>query len=173
MVLKRIVALGIVLPATTACSLLPTGRGVYSALPPVAATSPAIPVDDTAAAVSDLDIDLPPAPIPGAPTTLESAAGRGGVNPSAVLEASMRARTGWKVLRPTDIPERSALAARLDNPAGPDVARTAAIPAAKGPPLGANASTTVMALEDGRSAAAMSRLARNGREAEKTICSGC
>lgn len=164
MVVKRIVALGLLLPAMTACSALPPSRGVYSALSPLPLARTALaPGEATAAA--DLDVALPSPPIPGTLKTPVAAAAGGGVNPSAVLEASVRARTAWKALRPMDMAERPTPAARIDGSAGQDLSRTAALPAA-GP------AAPVVSPDYDRSAA-MSRLVRHGGASEKTICSGC
>jgi hypothetical protein len=163
MVVKRIVALGLLLPAMTACSALPPSRGVYSALSPLPSARAALAPGDATAAANDLDVALPSTPIPG---TLKAPLGAGGgVNPSAVLEASVRARTAWKALNPRDMAERPMAATRVGGAAGQDVSRTAALPAA-GP-------TAPAVAPDYDRAAAMSRLVRHGDASEKTICSGC
>jgi hypothetical protein len=165
MVVKRIVALGLLLPAMTACSALPPSRGVYSALSPLPSARTALAPGEATAAAADLDVALPSPPIPGTLKTPVAAAAGGGVNPSAVLEASVRARTAWKALRPMDMAERPTPAARIDGSAGQDLSRTAALPAA-GP------AAPVVSPDYDRSAA-MSRLVRHGGASEKTICSGC
>ncbi len=169
MVGKRIAALGAVLLLTSACSRLPIGPTAYSALP--AATVASIPAQPVVlpAVPAEMSTGLPPVAIPGTLKTPAAESGSHGVNPTAVLEASMRTRMAWKTLHPADLLKPPALAALS---VGAVVAETGATSVTKDPRIGKPTSATAVALTYNREAT-MDRLVKGGRDAAKAICSGC
>lgn len=110
MTVKQIAALGAVLLTASACSRPRMRPAAYSSLPPatmhnkVAALAPA-PAISAALNVSPL-----PVIIPGTLKKLQAGSGQGGLNPTAVLEASMRSRMAWAPLRTADLPKPPAAA---------------------------------------------------------------
>jgi hypothetical protein len=166
---KRIVAFGAVLLLTSACSRLPIGPTSYSSLPAVEAVSlPAQPVA-LQAVPAEMSAALPPTAIPGTLKAPSAESVSRGVNPSAVLEASMRAHRAWGALHPGELLKPRALATRS---VGADVAETGATSAAGDPATGKPASAVTATLAYDREAA-MDRLVKGGRDAAKAICSGC
>jgi hypothetical protein len=147
MTVRRIAALAAVLLTASACSRLRMRPAAYSSLPratmhnKVAALAPAPAIS---AAVNVFPL---PVIIPGTLKKPRAGSGQGGVNPTAVLEASMRSHMAWEPLRSADIPKPPAL-------------ETSSTSATGGP------------LTDKREAT-MDRLVKAGRDATKPICSGC
>lgn len=176
MVVKRIAALALVL-LTGACARFPSVPTAYSALPPLAAagrvTAPAIlsPASPTALSTASA---APAVIIPGTPTASRAegrAQGRAqGVNPTAVLETSMRTRMAWEPLHPGDLlmPPAARSRTRL---AGGDVAGGEAAEARAGVPL-REAAPPVLPHPYDRDAA-MNRLLKRSVATVSTICSGC
>lgn len=109
MTVKRIAALGAVLLTASACSRLRMRPAAYSSLPPatmhhkVAAPAPA-PAISAAVGVFHL-----PVIVPGTLKKSQAGSGQGGVNPTAVLEASMRSHMAWEPPRPADLLKPPAL----------------------------------------------------------------
>lgn len=169
MVGKRIAALGAVLMLTSACSRLPIGPTAYSALP--AATVASIPAQPVALPVvpAEMSAALPSVAIPGTIKTRAAESRSGGVNPTAVLEASMRTRMAWETLHPADLLKPPVLAARS---IGADVAETGATSVASGLKTGKPVPIAAAPLTYNREAT-MDRLVKGGRDAAKAICSGC
>jgi hypothetical protein len=169
MVGKRIAALGAVLLLTSACSRLPIGPTAYSSLP--AATVASIPAQPVVlpAVSAEMSTARPSVAIPGTLKMPAAESGSRGVNPTAVLEASKRARMAWAPLHPADLLKPPALAARS---VGADVAETGATSVTRDPRIGKAASAGAVALTYDREAT-MDRLVKGGRDAAKAICSGC
>lgn len=171
MVVKRIAVLGMVL-LTGACARFPSVPTAYSALPPAPIVSgpeefsATPPVPALPSMTAEPGVAPPAVIIPG---TLTMPVGNGGaraVNPTAVLETSMRTRMAWETLRPADllkpptVPTRS-LARATDD----DAAETAlGTPTLHTPPVAARPYDRE---------AMMSRLLKISAQSAHTICSGC
>ena len=163
--LYRLGALAAVLLTASACSQLPMGPTAYSALP----SGPPVSVPPPAAArvQPDADVALAPVVIPGTWKLPNVGTRPGSVNPSAVLEASVRTRMAWKVLHPEVLSERRAPVARSF---GADVTETAATSSATTSPA-TSAADRVPANYNRE--ALMSTLLKGGKDAARSICSGC
>ena len=149
-IVKRAVVLGLVLLAG-ACSRLPNVPTAYSALPPGAGDTASL-----RAAPAEPATLLPVVILPGTLKDLGVRSAPPGVNPNAVLDASMRTRMTWESLRPADLLKPPALGAAGSATAG----------------LARPERPTIAALIYDREAA-MDRLLKGGRGVEKSICSGC
>lgn len=169
MVGKRIAALGAVLLLASACSRPPIGPTTYSALPAVTVASISTQPVTRPVALDERNATLPSVAIPGTSKVRAEESGFPGVNPTAVLEASMRTRMAWRTLHPADLLKPPALAARS---VGADVAETGATSVAKDRGMSKPASTAAVALTYNREAK-MDRLVKEGRAAATSICSGC
>lgn len=169
MIGKPIAALGAVAMLTSACSRLPIGPTAYSALP--AATVASVPARPVVLPLVSPEINaaLPSAVIPGTIKTQKAESRSGGVNPAAVLEASMRTRMAWETLHPADLSKPPLMAMRS---IGADVAETGATSTASGLKAGKPATVAADPLTYDREAT-MDRLVKGGRDAAKAICSGC
>ncbi|MGH1575185.1 hypothetical protein ACRAWG_36730 [Methylobacterium sp. P31] len=139
--------------------------GCLSAPNAVDAFAPATPL-----AVSDAA--LPPTSEPG--RLLKSGLGenRGGLNPTAELTSSVRARVAWEPLRPDRLSQQPTFAAHSANFRGADTmadpAGTASLtPAAKSGLKRGSAPPARNGEE------AFVRLEREGHRDAKSICSGC
>jgi hypothetical protein len=129
-------------------------------------------VSATTTSLAVSDAALPPTSEPGRPLKPGLGRNRGGVNPSAELTSSMRARVAWAPLRPDQLSQKPAFVTPSANLSGSDP--TAA-------PAG-TASVTPAAKSDFKrgsapparnSEAAFDRLERESRQDAKPICSGC
>lgn len=165
---KRIAALGAVLLTVSACSRLPTAPTAYSALPPVTLSNAAAPLA-TSAVPAEIDVALAQVVIPGTLKRSVAESGTRGVNPTTVLEASMRTHMAWELLRPADLLKPPALVARS---VAADVAETGATSVTKDPGTSKPTSVAAVALIYDREAT-MDRLVKGGQDAAKAICSGC
>ncbi|MBE7200334.1 MAG: hypothetical protein INR70_21365 [Parafilimonas terrae] len=195
MTLKRIGTLAAVLLTSGACSHVSMGPTAYSALPSAAPAAPqpvavqstgsaarpaegvvglAAPVSASAvlaSPVSDPPV-LAPVVIPGMPKLQEADTGRGGSNPSAVLDASTRTRMAWKALHPENLTERSILASRAARMAGADTVTMSAVSNARGGAVDRSLTSAGSPATYDREAA-MSALLKGGQDAARPICSGC
>ena len=161
--LYRIGALAAVLLTASACSRLPMGPTAYSALP--SASSVGVTPPTATPIRPETDMALAPVVIPGTWTLRDVGTRRGSVYPSAVLEASVRTRMAWKALHPDILSDRWAPVARSLRA---DVTETAATSSAKASDRSAFAAPASYDRE-----AAMSTLLKGGKDAAKSICSGC
>ncbi|MGU3668817.1 hypothetical protein ACLBX9_31945 [Methylobacterium sp. A49B] len=190
MTLKRIGTLAAVLLTSGACSHLPMGPTAYSALPSAAPAGPqpvAVQSAGSAARPAEGDVGLAapvtaspvsappvlaPVVIPGMPKLQEADTGRGGSNPSAVLDASTRTRMAWKALHPENLTERSILASRSTRMTGADTVTMSAASNARGGAADRSLTSTGSPATYDRDAA-MSALLKGGQDAARPICSGC
>jgi hypothetical protein len=124
----------------------------------------------TALVVSDAA--LPPSPEPGQILKPGLGGARGGIDPSAELKTSQRARVAWAPLRPDRLSQPPAMAAHPTNLTGmsesADPAGTASVT-----PTGQSAVRRGAAAPVNDREAAMDRLEREGHRDSKAICSGC
>lgn len=169
MIGKPIAALGALAMLTSACSRLPIGPTAYSSLPAAtAASDPAQPMVLSSVPAA-IDTAVPSIIIPGTIKTREAESKAGGVNPTAVLEASMRTRMAWETLRPADLLRPPSMAARS---IGADVIETGATSAASSLKPSKLSRVAAVPMTYDREAT-MDRLVKGGRDAAKAICSGC
>ena len=188
--LNRIGALAALLLTTSACSHLPMGPTAYSALPsnPPAGLAPATlpatlapaaaPLAEAAPVRPETDVALAPVVIPGTWKLRDVETRRGSVNPLAALEASVRTRLAWETLHPEDLSEQPKPAARSFRSLRTDVTETSATSAAGSPagsPAKASADAKLSAEPPAtyNREAAMTALLKGGKDAAKSICSGC
>lgn len=175
MAFRRIGTLVVVL-TSSACSHAPLMPTAYSALPPPtampAAASSTGPLVDAAAPHAEADIGPWPVVIPGTLKLKAAEIGQRGVNPLAVLDSSMRNRMSWKSLHPENLtkpPIYSGLS-RMAN--GVDVGETSATPKDNIPGFDRELAKKRILSEYNREAA-MAALLKGGRDASRSVCSGC
>lgn len=169
MVGKRIAALGAVLLLASACSRLPLGPTTYSALPAVTVASISTQPVTRPVASAERSATPPSVSITGTSKARAAESGFHGVNPTAVLEASVRTRMAWGTLHPADLSKPPSLTARS---VGADVAETGATSVTKDRGISKPASTATVALTYNREAK-MERLVKGGRAVATSIYSGC
>lgn len=168
MAFKRIGTLVVVL-TSSACSHLPLMPTAYSSLPPASATGPLV-----GAAAPHAEADLGPLPvvIPGTLKLRESEIGQRGVNPLAVLDSSTRSRATWKSFRPENLAKPPVYTGLSRMASGLDVGETSATRKETVPGFDRERATRRILSEYNREAT-MTTLLKGGRDAAKSICSGC
>jgi hypothetical protein len=173
MAFKRIGTLVVVL-ALSACSHPPLMPTAYSSLPAASPASVSSTGPIVVSAPPRVEADLGPIPviIPGTLKLQEDEIGRHGVNPLAVLDSSARSRATWKTFRPDNLtrpPVYTGLS-RMSN--GLDAGSTSAPRKATAPGFDRELAMKIIPSEYNREAT-MATLLKGGRDAAKSICSGC
>ncbi|MGU3465142.1 hypothetical protein ACLBXO_09820 [Methylobacterium sp. C33D] len=161
---------------SSACSHAPLMPTAYSALPPPTAMPAAAPstgaLVDAAAPRAEADIGPLPVVIPGTLKLKDAETGQRGVNPLAALDASVRNRMTWKSLHPENL-SKPAIYPGLSRMAnGVDVGETSATRKDNIPGFDRELATKRIMSEYNREAA-MAALLKGGRDAAKSVCSGC
>ena len=113
MTVKRIAAVGAVLLAVSACSRVRMRPAAYSSLPPATMHNKGAALTPAPAISAAGNVFAPPVIIPGTVKKPQAGSGQGGVNPTAVLEASMRSHMAWEPLRSADLPKPPAAAVAM------------------------------------------------------------
>jgi hypothetical protein len=169
---KRIATFGLVLLAVGGCSGLQLGSTAYSSLPPAAMPGAGASSAVISAAPFRQDAALAPVVIPGTLLTPQASNSRRGVNPTAMLEATGRARSFSELPHSANYSKAPALAIRSHGSIGSDVTETGAT-SATGASTTSQRNSTAIDPQNYNREAEMDRLVKGGRDAAKPICSGC